>query len=217
MGGFSMTAAKDARFWDRASRRYAKAKISDQGGYERTLDRTREVLSRDDRVLELGCGTGTTALRLAGDVQSYLATDISGQMIAIAEEKAALSPVPGLVFRSGTAESLMSGPAAFDAVLGFNYLHLVRSPQETLRHIHGLLRPGGLFVSKTPCLADMNVLIRSVLLPVMGAVGLAPHVGVLGADDLVRLISGAGFQILATERHGTKGRDTRPFILARKS
>lgn len=216
-GGFIMTAAKDARFWDRASRRYARAKISDQGGYERTLERTRALLGPNDRVLELGCGTGTTALRLAQHVGAYLATDISGKMIAIAEEKAAASPVPGLTFRNGTAESLVPGQTPFDAVLGFNYLHLVRNPRDTLRHIHGLLRPGGLFVSKTPCLGDMNVFIRGALLPVMRAVGLAPHVGVLSADGLARLISDAGFDILATENHTTKGTDTRPFIVAQKA
>ena len=82
-----MSTASDARFWDRTSRKYAKAAISDQAGYERTLERTRALLGPDDRVLELGCGTGTTALRLAGDVQSYCATDISAEMIAIAEKK----------------------------------------------------------------------------------------------------------------------------------
>jgi len=211
-----MTAAKDARFWDRASRRYARAKIADQGGYERTLGRARALLGPNDRVLELGCGTGTTALRLAQGVQNYLATDISMRMIAIAEEKATASPVAGLAFRTATAESIASEQTAFDAILGFNYLHLVRDPQDTLRRIHGMLRPGGLFISKTPCLADMNILIRSVLLPCMRAVGLAPHVSVLDAQGLTRLIDAAGFDILATEGHATRGKDARPFIVARK-
>ena len=211
-----MATSGDARFWDRASRRYAKAKISDQGGYERTLERTRALLGPDDRVLELGCGTGTTALRLAEGVQSYLATDISPQMIEIADGKAAGSPIPGLAFRTATAESIASEQTAFDAVLGFNYLHLVRDLPGTLQRIHGLLRPGGLLISKTPCLADMNLLIRSVLLPGMRVVGLAPHVCVLGARDLAGLIDAAGFDILATEGHATKGKDARPFIVAQK-
>lgn len=211
-----MTTAGDARFWDKASRRYAKAKISDPSGYERTLERTRTLLGPDDRVLELGCGTGTSALRLAQNVQSYLATDISGRMIAIAEEKAIAKPATGLTFRVATAESIASGQTAFNAILGFNYLHLVRDPQSTLRHIHSLLLPDGLFISKTPCLGDMNPLIRSVLLPVMRAVGLAPHVAILDAQGLPGMFDAAGFDIIATEAHATKGRDTRPFIVARK-
>lgn len=211
-----MSTVKDARFWDRASLRYSKAKISDQGGFERTLERARALLPPDARVLELGCGTGSTALRLADGVKSYFATDISGRMIEIAEEKRVANPVNGLAFRTATAESIAAEPDRFDAVLGFNYLHLVRDPKSALRHIHDLLVPGGVFISKTPCLGDMNPLIRMVVLPVMGAVGLAPHVSAFSARDLTGLISAAGFEVVATEGHATKGKDTRPFIVARK-
>ena len=59
----------------RSARRYAAAAVSDPRGYERTLRRTRELLEENDHVLELGCGTGSTALRLADGVASYLGTD----------------------------------------------------------------------------------------------------------------------------------------------
>lgn len=101
-----MNTASDARFWDRTSRKYAMGKIADQAGYERTLDRTRALFGASDKVLELGCGTGTTALRLAGAVQHYLATDFSAGMIAIANEKLAAAPVPALAFRTATAQAL---------------------------------------------------------------------------------------------------------------
>src|SRR5688572_27488887 len=140
-----MSIASDTRFWDRSSRKYARSAIADQAGYERTLDRTRALLRSGDRVLELGCGTGTTALRLAGDVQGYLATDISAGMIAIADERHAAGPIPALVFRTATAEALVPDAAQFNAVLGFNYLHLVRDVPGTLRRIHALLAAGGLF------------------------------------------------------------------------
>jgi ubiquinone/menaquinone biosynthesis C-methylase UbiE len=211
-----MSTASDARFWDRTSRKYAKAAIADQAGFERTLDRTRDLLGPDDRVLELGCGTGTTALRLAGDVQSYCATDISAEMIAIAEEKRLADPVPSPVFRTATAEVLAPEDQQFDAVLAFNYLHLVRDLPGTLRRIHALLAAEGLFISKTPCLGDMNPIIRLALLPAMRAIGKAPYVSVFRAPELNQLISAAGFDISATESHATKGKDTRPYIVARK-
>ena len=157
-----MSMASDARFWDKASRRYSRSRISDMDACERTLDRTRAILGADDRVLELGCGTGTTALRLADGVRSYLATDISSEMISIAKEKHAAETVQTLVFRTPTAESLGPDEAGFNAAPGFNYLHLVRDVPETLRRIHSVLAPGGVFVSKTPCLGDMNLLIRSL-------------------------------------------------------
>jgi ubiquinone/menaquinone biosynthesis C-methylase UbiE len=210
-----MSIASDARFWDRSSRKYATGAIADRAGYERTLDRTRALLGSGDSVLELGCGTGTTALRLAGVVQNYLATDISAGMIAIANEKQATCPMPGLVFRAATAEALTPDAAQFNAVLVFNYLHLVRDLHGTLRGIHALLTAEGLFISKTPCVGDMNPLIRFAL-PAMRAIGKAPYAGVFQAADLSQHISAAGFDILATENHATKGNDNRPYIVARK-
>lgn len=211
-----MNTVNDAHFWDRTSSRYARSTISDQAGYERTLDRTRELLKSQDRVLELGCGTGSTALRLAGCVQNYLATDISTGMIAIAEQKQASEAVPGLSFRVATAEAL-APDASFDAVLGFSYLHLVRDLPGTLEHIRGLLVEGGLFISKTPCIGDMNPLLGYAALPVMRALRLAPYAAVFSAAELNERVSAAGFQILAVESHATKGKDTRPYIVARKA
>ena len=210
-----MSLASDARFWDRTSRKYARSAISDQAGYERTVERTRALLKSGDRVLELGCGTGTTALRLAGDVRGYLATDVSTGMIAIAGEKHAGTPIPSLAFRAATAEAIAPEAAPFDAVLGFNYLHLVRDLPGTLRRIHGLLAAEGRFISKTPCIGDMNPLLR-LALPPMRAIGVAPYAGVFRATTLIQHIRAAGFDILATENHATKGNDNRPYIVARK-
>ena len=210
-----MSTASDTRFWDRTSRKYAAAAIADQAGYERTLDRTKALLEPGDRVLELGCGTGTTALRLAGAVQSYLATDISADMIAIAEEKQAAGAVPALVFRATTAEALGPEAGPFNAVLGFNYLHLVRDLPGTLSRIHALLAAEGLFISKTPCVGEMNPLIR-LALPVMQAIGKAPYVSVFRAADLRHKIAAAGFDILADESHSPKDKARRPYIVARR-
>jgi ubiquinone/menaquinone biosynthesis C-methylase UbiE len=211
-----MSTASDARFWDRSAKSYARSRISDQAGYERTLARTGALLKPDDSVLELGCGTGTTALRLAGGVDRYLGADISAGMIAIAQEKLAANPIAGLAFRAATAEALAAEGARFDAVLGFSYLHLVRDLPGTLRSIRALLAPGGLFVSKTPCLGEMNPLIRLVL-PLMQMIGQAPYAGVFSAPELSRLIAPAGFEVLATERHASKGKDSRLFIVARRA
>lgn len=211
-----MSTVSDARFWDRISRRYAKDTIADPGGYERTLDRTRALLTSADHVLELGCGTGTTALRLAGDVRSYLATDLSAGMIAIAREKLSANVVPSLAFQVAALEVSIFEAERYDVVLGFNYLHMIRDLPATLRRIHTLLSPGGLFISKTPCLGDMNPLLSRVLLPAMRVTGRAPYVSVFNQAELCMLVSSAGFEILATENHATRGDDRRPCIVARK-
>lgn len=210
---------KDARFWDKTARNYSASPIADEAGFEKTLARTRELLTAKSRVLELGCGTGTAALRLADVAQSYLATDISASMIDIAEEKLANAQdeeeeVGQLSFRQATAETLVSENTRYDIVLGFNYLHLARDLTTVLSHIRTLLAPGGLLISKTPCVGDMNPLIR-LAIPVMQLIGKAPSVTVFSATALEEAISAAGFTIVSSERHGSKKKDIRPFIVAR--
>ncbi len=206
----------DQRFWNRLAPKYAAWKISDAQGYERTLAAVRGLLAPGARVLELGCGTGSTALRLAPGVGTYLATDFAPGMIAIAEGKLAETPVAPLSFRVATAEVLAAeAGACWDAVLAFNYLHLLPDRAETLRAIHDLLMPGGLFVSKTPCIADMNPLIR-LAIPPLRLIGKAPRLDCISAAALRAAITGAGFTILSCDHHGSGGRDGRPVIVARK-
>ena len=49
---------------------------------------------------------------------------------------------------------------SFDIAFAFNVLHLVDNQEAALRGVHRLLRPGGLFISKTPSMKEMNPLLR---------------------------------------------------------
>lgn len=207
--------AANAEFWNRIARKYATDAIADQAGYERTITRVRGLLGPDDQVLELGCGTGSTALLLAGGTRSYLATDFSAEMIAIAAEKLAASPVSQLSFQVATAEDVVGKVSPFDAVLGFNYLHLVDDLPATLAAIRDLLAPGGLLITKTACLRDMNPLIR-LAIPLMQLIGKAPHVNVFSATTLEETIGAVGFEIVVREYHGSGRKDARLVIVSRK-
>jgi ubiquinone/menaquinone biosynthesis C-methylase UbiE len=207
---------ENARFWDRAARKYATDPIKDMRGYERTLDRIGHLLDSSDTVLEIGCGTGTTALRLAPSVARMIATDVSTGMIAIAREKAAAQACHNVAFSVATAERAPGGDGAYDAVLAFNLLHLIADRPSALAHMHRLLKPGGLLISKTPCLSEMNPLIR-LAVPVMRLVGKAPFVSFFSATELEAEIANAGFAIVERERHGSERKDARIFIVARKS
>lgn len=209
--------ARKARFWDRVARRYAAARIADEAGYERTLARTQALLPPAARVLEIGCGTGTTALRLALACARYRATDVSPRMLAIARDKLAAQPVPSLQFELADADAPMA-PAdePVDVVLAFNVLHLVDSLDGTLAACAAALRPGGLLICKTPCLHEMNPLIPRLALPVARALRLAPPVRCLREADLTAALARQRLAVVGVERHASRGRDFRPFIVARK-
>jgi ubiquinone/menaquinone biosynthesis C-methylase UbiE len=209
-------ADKNAQFWDRMARKYAASPIADMEGYERTLDHTRRYLKSSDEVYEFGCGTGTTALKLAPSVARITATDVSSGMIAMAREKAQAQGAANAVFEVATPDAAAQPDSAFDVALAFNVLHLIRDRAAALRGVHRLLKPGGYFISKTPSLKEMNPIIRFVV-PLAQAIGQAPYVAVITADELEREIVDAGFEIVERARHSSGKKDARPFLVARKS
>ena len=210
------TTARKAAFWNRIARKYAADPITDIAGYEATLRRVQALLSPECEVLEIGCGTGTTALRLAPFTRGLLATDVSADMIAIAQEKLVARPTPQLRFAVADADAPAAAPASCDAVLAFNLLHLVGDLDGALAAAVQCLHPGGLLICKTPCIAEMNPLVPRLALPLMRAIGKAPHVLCFNASALQAAIVRQGPEILAVERHGTRGKDIRVFIVARK-
>lgn len=205
----------NARFWDRAARKYAAGPISDMAGYDRTLERTRDLLKDTDVVFEFGCGTGTTALRLAPSVAQIAATDISSEMIAIAREKAEAEGVSNVSFDVATPDDLPWPDETYNAALGFNILHLLDEREAALKGVHRILKPGGLFISKTPCLNEMSSIVRFGV-PVMQLVGKAPYVAFFSAEELEREVAAAGFEIIERGRHGSGRKDPRLFLVARK-
>lgn len=206
----------DIGFWDRAARKYAQSPIEDMVGYERSLARISAMLRPTDHVLELGCGTGSTALRLAPSAGTYVASDIAPEMIAIANEKLAEASIANLRFAAGTAADAPHHEGGYDVVLALNLLHLVEDLDQALAQIHALLRPNGLLVTKTALIAEMNLAIR-LAIPLMRLIGKAPkNVRAFDEATFVDALKRAGFVIEAVERHGATKRDIRCFTVARR-
>ncbi len=198
-------------FWDRIAPKYARTPIKNMDAYEQTLDRTRAWLKAEDRVLELGCGTGTTALRLAPAVTRITGTDISPAMIGIAQDKATKEGAENASFRAGSVPEALAGAGETDAILAFNLLHLVRDLPGTLDAIRGKLQPGQHFISKTPSLGG-RPLIRAVV-AAMRAIGKAPYVGFVRPEELEDMIRQAGFEIVETGDYPARPKNH--FIIAR--
>lgn len=189
--------ADPAKFWNKIADKYATRPVRDQANYEKTLDCTRKHLSTSDRALEVGCGTGTTALLLAPSVGELLATDVSSRMIEIAREKAAGQGAANVRFEQATLFDPGLEEGSFDVVLAFNLLHLLEDLPGALRRVHALLRPGGRFVSKSVCLAEQTRLWAPVLV-VARLLRFAPYVRLLRVAELEGAIAGAGFEIVET-------------------
>jgi ubiquinone/menaquinone biosynthesis C-methylase UbiE len=165
-------------------------------------------------VLELGSGTGTTALKLAAHAREILATDYAAEMISIATAKADAAGVSNVRFRVCSVNDPVLARASFDVVMAMNLLHLLPDLPGQLRLIHRLVRPGGLFISKTPCVGDQGLAVR-LAIPLMRVVGIAPYVNFVTERSLTSDLEHAGFEVLETGMYPRKSRSF--FVVARAS
>ncbi|MEL6682188.1 MAG: class I SAM-dependent methyltransferase [Pseudomonadota bacterium] len=186
-----------AGFWDRIAPKYAKDPISDQAAYEITLGRMRHHLQPHYDVVEIGCGTGSTAVLLAPGVNSYLGADISPVMIQVACGKLKDDMSTRLGFDVAGAADIPDGPV--DAILALNLFHLLPDLPQVLQNSFHALPSGGLLMAKTGLLKE-GAWYLGLLIPVMQAFGKAPYVQRLSEADLARALAEAGFQEVETIR-----------------
>ncbi len=187
-----------AKFWDGAAEKYAKSPIGDMQSYEYTLGRTRSYLADSDTALELGCGTASTAIALSNSVAEMIATDVSGGMLAVGRTRVSEAGAKNIRLIQATPETAPEGP--FDVVLAHNLLHLLEDGDATLAEISKRVKPGGLFISKTPCLNEnmrsIKFRLLKFLIPLMQLFGKAPFVRFFSIADLDGSIAKAGFKII---------------------
>ena len=182
------------KFWDKMAKGYAKSAIKDQDAYQRKLDATRQYFNSNTKVLEIACGTGTTAISHAPYVHSVLAMDISSNMLEIAQVKAEEANVDNIEFVRSTIEDFDPGKNQFDVAMAHSILHLLEEPELAMSKVYKALKPGGLFVTSTVCLGDGSFIWKLVL-PVVRLLGLAPRVNTLTRKELDAHFASVGFEI----------------------
>ena len=203
-----------ARFWDRIAERYSRQPIADEAAYQKKLQITRRYFQPDMEVLEIGCGTGSTAITHAPYVKHIQAIDISSKMIAIAQGKADANSVTNVTFTRSSIEDFNVSDQALDVVLGLSILHLVENREEVIANVHRMLKPGGIFVTSTVCLGDSMMRFLKLILPIGKFFGLMPLVKVFTAKNLEDGLTAAGFQI---DYKWRPNRDKAMFLVAKKA
>ena len=96
-----------------------------------------------ERVLDVGCGAGHTALAFAPRVASVVAVDLTAAMLDEGRRLAAERAVANVTFQRGDVEDLSCADGLFDLVTSRYSAHHYPHPQRALREIGRVLRPGG--------------------------------------------------------------------------
>ena len=156
-------------------------------------------LAPGERVLDVGCGTGTLAIaakRRVGPTGAVHGIDPSPEMIDRATRKAAQQGAD-VGFRTGVAEALPFPDAHFDAVFSTLMLHHLPRPvrEQCAREMRRVLKPGG------------RVLAVDFAAPAherKGLLGRMHRHGHMKLRDIVELLDGAGFRVVESGAVGVR-------------
>jgi ubiquinone/menaquinone biosynthesis C-methylase UbiE len=131
--------------WDLAADDYEPLWQAQLADVQATL-LTEVAPSPGERVLDVACGTGLVAFGAAGAVGpsgEVLGVDLSGQMVEAARQRALKRRLHNVSFARMDGETLELADAGFDVVLCALGLMYMPEPEQAMREMRRMLRPGG--------------------------------------------------------------------------
>jgi ubiquinone/menaquinone biosynthesis C-methylase UbiE len=137
-------------------------------------------------VLDVGCGTGFLALRMAELGHTAVGIDLAEDMLATAQRKVEGSGL-AVSFRRGDAEAPPHDGAPYDVILERHVIWTLPQPRAALRAWKALLKPGGQLILIEGLFAMSDDTVYPQLAPQLPLFGGRP------AEELAVLLESEGF------------------------
>ena len=146
---------RERRFWDRFANYYDSFidKVFSKT-YKSILENINLDLDLNYNVLEIGTGTGIIPFSIYSKVSSITATDISPEMVRIANQKLIKSEIKNIEFQVQDSYNLTFVDKSFDVVIASNLLHLLYEPEKPIKEIKRVLKDKGIFIAPTLCVGE---------------------------------------------------------------
>ena len=143
------------RFWDRFANYYDFFidKVF-RNTYKTILENIDSDLNLSHNVLEIGTGTGIIPFSIYSKVSAITATDISPEMIRIANQKLIESKIRNIDFQIQDSYSLTFPDKSFDIVIASNLFHLLYELEKPIKEIKRVLKDNGIFIAPTLCVGE---------------------------------------------------------------
>src|SRR5271168_403673 len=193
--------------WDLAANDYQPLWQEQLAGAQGAMMALASLAPRN-KVLDVACGTGLVsfeAARAVGPDGQVLGVDLSGRMVSSAERRAKELKLSNCSFARMDAEALGLPDATFDVVLCAFGLMYMPSPEQALREMRRVLRPGGRIALAV--WGERSKCGWSALFPIIDAEvasEVCPLFFRLGQQDtLARLCADAEFEAIVLRRIST--------------
>ena len=135
-------------FWDRVAPLYdAFENTVNRASYEGTALAVAQMIGPGDEVLECACGTGAISAAIAPACARLVATDYSEGMLKQARKK--LAKRSNVTVEQADITALPYADDSFDVAVAGNVIHLLPDPEQALRELARVVRPGGTIILPT--------------------------------------------------------------------
>jgi SAM-dependent methyltransferase len=186
--------AKPASVWSSGGARYDQISRGIADSIEHCVLRLDPRPS--ERVLDLATGTGWTSRLVAARGARVIGTDIAGDLIAAARERAQMEGLD-IEYRLGDAENLPFPDGEFDAVISTCGIMFASRPEAAAAEIGRVTRKGGR-IALTTWLPDSNLfkmflVMKPYMPPPPNPAPLSPFAW--GAPERVRELLGDAFDL----------------------
>ncbi|MFM9985399.1 MAG: class I SAM-dependent methyltransferase [Flavobacteriales bacterium] len=143
-------------------------------------------------ILDVGCGSGYFLDEAKKRGWKVFGTEYSDALVGIATDK-------GITMQQGGLTDETFRDFQFDVVLSIEVIEHIYNPTEEVRHIHRLLRKGGLFFCTTP---NFNAISRFWLKDRYNIIAWPEHLGYFTRKTLKYLLRSQNFITLKTTTTG---------------
>ena len=195
--------AKLARYWGRLAKVYDDSALLAGATYPPIVEKLKDEFDPQDRLLDVGAGTGLLTTHIAPLIAHVTCTDIAPEMVERA--KVRLQSFDHVAYRVQDVYALSFEDNSFDVVLCCNVLHQLSRPEVAVSEFCRVLRPGGKLLAITLSMGHMSLWAKlQTAVEYVLRFGVPPAGSPFRLDTFSQLITDAGFKIreavLVTEK-----------------
>ena len=190
---------KERRFWDRFATYYDSFidKVF-RKTYKTILENIDSDLNISHNVLEIGTGTGIIPFSIYSKVSSIIATDISPEMVRIANQKLKRLKIKNIDFQIQDSYNLTFPDKSFDIVIASNLLHLLYEPEKPINELKRVMKDNGIFIAPTLCVGE-NIKSK-IIATIIGSLSGFKVVNKWSYKDFKSMLTNNGFFIYKSLR-----------------
>ncbi len=145
----------ERKFWDKFAKKYDSfVENTVSQTYKTILENIDLELDIHQNVLEIGTGTGIIPFSICSKVSSIVATDISPEMIKIANQKLLKLQIRNIDFQIQDSYNLSFPDKSFDIVIASNLFHLLYEPEKPIAEVKRIMKDNGIFIAPTFCVGE---------------------------------------------------------------